>query len=361
MAVQTPEDVKFMSHCFNLAQRAKGHTTPNPMVGAVLVHGERIIGEGWHHFYGADHAEVNCLKSVAAADKHLIAESTMYVNLEPCAHHGATPPCAHRLVHEKVKKVIVANMDPFEQVNGRGITILKDGGVETVAGLMEAEGAWMNRRFFCFHSQQRPYIILKWAQTADGFIAPHDRSRLQITSAESQQLLHKWRTEETAIMVGTTTAINDNPELTARLHEGKQPLRIILDKDLQVPHTHHVYDTKAATWIINEQKELLTGNVHSVRMPFDKNLLPALLHRLHDQKILSLMVEGGAKLLTSFIEMGLWDEARIFTGAESIGKGIVAPAIQNASPAFTKHIGKDELQVFVNGQSSYPYVQRMEL
>lgn len=351
----------FMSRCFELAQRAKGHTAPNPMVGALLVHNDRVIGLGWHHNYGGDHAEVNCLKSVAADDKHLIPESTMYVNLEPCAHQGLTPPCADRLVREKVKQVIIANKDTFEKVNGRGIDTMVQGGIEVSAGVLENEGKWVNRRFFCFHKQKRPYVILKWAQTQDGFIAPADRSRLQITNAESQKLVHKWRTEEAAIMVGTHTALSDDPQLTARLYEGKQPLRIVLDKTLKLPHTHHIYDAKAATWIINEQKEILYGNVHSVKMPFDDTLLPALLRRLHDAKILSLIVEGGTTLLYNLISLGLWDEARVFTGNVNIKDGIKAPVLVHAVPAFAKDISDDKLQVFVNERSEYPYVPGMEL
>jgi diaminohydroxyphosphoribosylaminopyrimidine deaminase/5-amino-6-(5-phosphoribosylamino)uracil reductase len=167
----------YIAQCLQLAQRAKGHTAPNPMVGAVLAYNDRVIGEGWHHYYGADHAEVNCLKNVAEADKHLIPEATMYVNLEPCAHYGITPPCATRIVAERIKKVVIANTDPFEQVKGRGIDILEDAGVAVTTGVSEKEGLWVNRRFFCFHKQKRPYIILKWAQTKDGFIAPVDRSR----------------------------------------------------------------------------------------------------------------------------------------------------------------------------------------
>ena len=351
----------YMSRCFDLAQRAKGHTAPNPMVGAILVNGDRIIGEGWHHYYGADHAEVNCLKNVAEGDKQLVSESTMYVNLEPCAHHGITPPCADRLVREKVKEVVIANADPFEKVNGKGIDTLREAGIDVRTGVLEREGLWVNRRFFCFHNRKRPYIILKWAQSKDGFIAPDDRSRMQITCPDSKKLLHKWRTEEAAIMVGTTTALNDNPELTARLYEGKQPLRIILDKDLRVPHTHHVYDNKAATWIINEKKEILLGNVHSVPIPFDDNLFPALMRRLYDAKILSVIVEGGGSLLNSLINSDLWDEARIFTGAMSMRQGILAPVLTNETHAFTTEVGVDQLRVYLNNTSGFTHTDGLPL
>ncbi len=351
----------YMQKCFDLAQRSKGFTTPNPMVGTVLVHHDRIIGEGWHHFYGADHAEVNCLKNVTDADKRLIPESTMYVNLEPCAHYGLTPPCASRIVAEGIKKVVVANTDPFEKVNGSGIKILQDAGVSVETGLHEKEGLWLNRRFFCFHQQKRPYIVLKWAQTKDGFIAPEDRSRYPITGAGAQSLVHKWRTEETAIMVGTTTALNDNPELTARLHKGNHPLRIVLDRHLQIPRTHHIFDDTAATWIINEQQELLDGNIHFVQLPFNETLLPALMSLLYRNRILSLLIEGGAALLSSFISMDLWDEARVFTGDGLLQKGIRPPLLAGDAPAFTTMVGQDTLQVSVNKNSAYQYTQGMEL
>jgi diaminohydroxyphosphoribosylaminopyrimidine deaminase / 5-amino-6-(5-phosphoribosylamino)uracil reductase len=351
----------YMHRCFELAERAKGHTAPNPMVGAVLVSGDRIIGEGWHHHYGADHAEVNCIKNVAVEDRHLIPGSTMYVSLEPCAHHGITPPCAHRLVQEKIGEVIIANTDPFEQVNGNGVQILLDAGINVRAGVCEKEGRWLNRRFFCFHSRHRPYIILKWAQTRDGFIAPADRSRLQISSGESSKLLHKWRTQECAIMVGAITARLDNPQLTARHWEGEHPLRIVLDRNLQLPHTHHIFDNTAATWVINDQREILDGNVHSIKLPFGDALLPALMQRLHSTRILSLIVEGGASLLTSFIAQNLWDEARIFTGTAEIGEGVAAPALQNEVSAFATTSGSDQMHVFTNLGSHYPYPGDMEL
>jgi len=351
----------YMRQCFELAQRAKGHTAPNPMVGAVLVHDGRIIGEGWHHYYGADHAEVNCLKNVADADKRLVPESTMYVNLEPCAHYGITPPCANRLVFEKIKKVVIANTDPFEKVSGKGIGILKQAGIEVTTGILEKEGLWLNRRFFCFHNRKRPYIILKWAQTKDGFIAPADKGRFQVTGQGSRQLLHKWRTEEAAIMVGANTALNDNPHLTARFWPGKQPLRIALDRNLQLPHTHNLFDGAAATWIINERQDILDGNVHSVQLPFDDTLLPELLNRLYEARILSLIVEGGAALLDTFISHSLWDEARIFTGTPFLQGGIAAPVLKDGAHAFTSYVEQDLLDIFVNKTSAFPYPPGMEL
>jgi len=350
----------YMRRCLDLAQLAKGHTTPNPMVGAVLVHNERIIGEGWHTEYGKAHAEVHCLESVANEDRYLIPQSTMYVSLEPCAHYGKTPPCALRLVYEKVKEVIIANIDPFEKVGGKGIDILKQNDVEVKTGLLEKEGAWVNRRFFSFHTKNRPYIILKWAQTKQGFFAPPDRSRFQITNAASQALVHKWRTEESAIMVGTNTAMYDNPQLTARTYTGNQPLRIVLDTELKIPASHHVFNADAETWIINQHKEERDGNIHFVRMDL-ANVLPQLLSRLQHHNILSLIVEGGASLLQSFILLGLWDEARVFTGQASLPHGISAPILNNSVPAYATELDGDMLNVFTNKNNPYTYIKGMQL
>ena len=354
-------EVLYMTRALELAQKGKGHTSPNPMVGAVLVNEGRIIGEGWHHIYGQAHAEVDCLNNVAAADKHLIAGSTMYVTLEPCAHTGKTPPCADRLVVEKIGKVVIANKDPFELVSGRGIDILKNTGIDVVTGVCEAEGQWVNRRFFTFHQQKRPYIVLKWAQTTDGFIAPEDRSRSQITNGQSNRLVHKWRTEEAAIMVGATTAINDDPQLTARLWAGKQPLRIAISRNANIPSTHHLFDNSAETWIINEDKDDIINTVRYIQLSFGDQLLNEVMALLHQQKLTSLIVEGGAALLNSFINAGLWDEARVFTGNKEIGSGLTAPQLTNSTNTLTTHLNDDRLEVFVNKISPYPYTTGMEL
>lgn len=351
----------YMQRCLQLAQLSKGQTAPNPMVGAVLVHDGRVIGEGWHHYYGSAHAEVNCLDDVAAEDRHLIPASTMYVSLEPCAHHGLTPPCALRLVAERVKHVVICNKDPFAKVNGKGIAILEAAGIEVTTGVMEAEGLWVNRRFFCAHTHKRPYVILKWAQTADGYIGTTDRHSIQISGMESMRLSHRWRTEEGAILVGHTTAMNDDPRLTARLHQGKQPLRIALDRDLSLPHTHHLFNEDAATWIVNERDETIAGNVHYIQLPFDNDLLPALLTRLYEAHILSVIVEGGAALHYSFIRQGLWDEARVITATMREGNGLAAPVLVNSTPVHARPLGNDELTIHLHTGSSYPFVTGMDL
>jgi len=351
----------YMSQCLALALKGRGYTAPNPMVGAVLVYNDVVIGEGWHHAYGKDHAEVNCLKSVVKAEKELIPQSIMYVNLEPCAHHGNTPPCAERLVQEGIKEVVIANTDPFEKVSGRGIEILRQGGVQVTTGVLEREGLWLNRRFFNFHTRKRPYIILKWAQTKDGFFAPLTRTRFQITGDYSQLLVHKWRTEEAAIMVGTNTALSDNPQLNARLVKGRQPLRIVLDRKLQLPDTYHVFDGSSPTWIINERQEQRKGNLSYAQLKFDETLLDQLMDRLYASGILSVIVEGGAGLLHSFISRSLWDEARVFTGNVSIGEGIASPELTHSTLAFKTFVERDTLDIFVHQNSPYSYVQGMEI
>ncbi len=351
-----------MQRALQLAAKGSGFTAPNPMVGAVLVHDDKIIGEGWHHKYGGNHAEVDCLNNVSDSDKKLIPQSTLYVTLEPCAHYGQTPPCATRLVADKVKKVVIANTDPFEKVQGRGIEILKAGGVVVETGLLENECAWLNRRFFCFHQSNRPYIILKWAQTTDGFIAPADGSRFQITGPASRELVHKWRTEESAIMVGTNTARNDNPELTARFWQGNQPLRIVLDRNLTLPETSNLFNAKAPTWVINEIVDKYENGVRFVKVAFGNNLIDKILSELYKAKKLSLIVEGGTQLLNSFITAGWWDEARVFTGPQSLGSGIKSPGfLQNSNLISEMSIGNDQLSTFVNSNSQYRYQKGMPI
>ncbi len=354
-------EVNYMKRCLEIAQRGKGFTAPNPMVGAMLVYNDRIIAEGWHHKYGEAHAEVDCLNNVTDGDRHLIPDCTMYVTLEPCAHQGKTPPCAHRLVQEGIKHVVIANADPFEQVNGRGVQILRDAGVNVEEGLCDDEGKWVNRRFFCYHRQHRPYIILKWAQSSDGYIAPADRSRAQLTNDHCMRLVHKWRTEESAIIVGATTAINDNPQLTARHWEGKQPLRIVLDRRMTLPTTHAIFNGEATSWIVNETIEKTMGSIRFVKAPFGDSLLEAILEKLYEENILSLIVEGGAQLLNSFIQAGLWDEARVFTAETTLGQGIAGPLLQHGNKAFSTMLGSDSLNVFINTNSHYPYAAGMQL
>jgi len=351
----------YMRRCFDLAQAAKGNTAPNPMVGAVLVYQDRIIGTGFHKAYGQAHAEVSCLDSVLPEDRALIPESCMYVNLEPCTHHGNTPPCAERLVQERVRAVVIAAADPSAKVSGRGIALLREHGVAVTTEVLADEAAWLNRRFFCFHRRQRPYIVLKWAQTEDGYMAPADRSRVQLSNMHTMQLVHKWRTEEAAILVGYHTALHDDPQLTARLWEGRQPLRIVLDRNLQLPSSLQLFNEAAPTWIVNTQREAQEGHIRYVRLPFDETLLPALLAQLHAASRLSLLVEGGAALLRSFTGSGLWDEARICTVPRTMGAGLPAPPLPPGTQIMQSELSGDILRVVVNDRSGFTYVNGMPL
>lgn len=346
---------KFMRRCLDLAEKAKGYTHPNPMVGAVLVFDGRIMAEGWHRQYGGDHAEVDCLNRMPLSLHYKVSDCTLYVNLEPCVHHGHTPPCVDRIIKEGIKKVVIANKDPFEKVSGRGIAMLEAAGVEVVTGVLEEEGRWVNRRFFTAQYLKRPYIILKWAQTRNGFIAPSDGTRFHITNPQSARLLHKWRTEEPAILVGTRTALLDDPLLTSRYWPGKQPLRIILDRNLKVQQQHKVFNEDAATWIVNGIKDEQAGNVSYVKMDFHNSLLQPLMTRLYDAGIVSVIVEGGAQILQSFIADGLWDEARIFTGDTVLQHGLPAPLIAGGDLVHTSKIGNDALHCYLSHQSTFTY------
>ncbi len=348
------QDEDFMRRAILLAFRGRGYVSPNPMVGAVLMHEGRIIGEGWHERYGEAHAEVACFNSVMESERQLIPQSTMYVTLEPCAHRGKQPPCAHRLVQEHVKRVVVAIKDPFPEVSGRGIAILREAGIDVKVGCCEPEARWMCRRFLSVQEKGRPYVVLKWAQSADGYMAPSDRSRIQLSNHFSQTLVHRWRTEESAIMVGYKTALADNPQLTARLWQGPQPLRIFPDRHLKLPATHHLLDNATPTWVLNSIREQ-QGITSFLKLPFDESFLGRLLNCLKEAGKNSLFVEGGAKLLSSFIIGGLWDEARVFTTLSTIGAGVRAPHLNQARLAGSALAGDDTLQLWQPAESHFPY------
>lgn len=348
-----PENL--MQRCIDLALRGKGSVAPNPMVGAVLVHQDTIIGEGWHKAYGLAHAEVDCFEQVPPELRHLIPESTLYVNLEPCAHYGKTPPCAHRIVKEGVKKVVIANQDPFEAVNGRGITILQEAGIEVETGLLADAGAWLNRAFFTFHKEHRPYVVLKWAQSADGFLAPATPSRLQISGPISSRWVHKWRTEHAAILVGHNTALIDDPQLTARHWPGKQPLRIVIDRSASLPRTAAIFQHPSPIWIVNEHKTEQEGNVHWWQLPMGSALWPALMELLYNQGIQSIIIEGGAQVLQQCIDQGFWDEARVFTGATHLQQGLAAPKLVSAHLATIMQLHQDSMSLYLRQNSGYSF------
>jgi diaminohydroxyphosphoribosylaminopyrimidine deaminase/5-amino-6-(5-phosphoribosylamino)uracil reductase len=354
-------DILFMKRAIELAQRGAGHVAPNPLVGAVLVHEGRVIGEGWHAVYGDRHAEAACLDSVADADRPLIPAATMYVTLEPCAHQGKQPPCAHRLVREGIRKVVVAAEDPFPDVNGRGFSILRDAGVEVVKGICRDEARWLARVFMTRHEEARPYIILKWAESADGYFGPTDGSRRQLSGPQSQALVHRWRSQHPSILVGFNTALADNPQLNTRAWTGPDPLRIVLDRRLELPETHYLLDGRQHTWIVNEQREETVGRLRYVQHGFDETLLPDLLDHLLTAGKTSLFVEGGAKLLNSFIAAHLWDEARIFRTPVSLGDGVPVPLIKNGVLAARFPLGSDRLDLFQRAGTRFPYVPGSEL
>ncbi len=316
-----------MSRCLELAVMGMGSVSPNPMVGAVLVHDGRIIGEGYHERYGQPHAEVNCIKSVKPEDRHLIADATIYVSLEPCSHHGKTPPCADLIIQNRIKKVVTGSHDPNPLVSGRGITRMREAGIEVIENVLQAECDFLNRRFITFHTLHRPYVVLKWAQSAEGYMAGTGDAQVWFSDEYSQKLSHKWRTEEDAILVGARTAIVDDPQLTSRLWPGRNPVRILVDPQLRVPQTSRIFGEEAMTIIYNEIKEGLEGGNVYIRLRSGENFTTQILADLYRRTIMSVIIEGGAYTLHEFIKAGLWDEARIIMTSVSIPAGIPAPAI----------------------------------
>lgn len=316
-----------MGRCFELARKGLGLTRTNPLVGCVLVHRDRIIGEGYHYEFGGPHAEVNAIRSVE--DPSLLSESTLYCNLEPCAHHGKTPPCSTLIRQKGIRRVVVSNLDPFPSVNGQGVSQMEEAGVEVQTGCLSDEGHMLNRRFFHFHNWKRPYVILKWAQTQDRFMdlvrEPGDPVGTHwITDDVSRTLVHKWRSEESAIMVGTNTVITDNPRLNIRRWTGDNPVRITLDRNGRLPADARILDGTQETIVFTGVPGKYKGRIRSIHVDPSYHL-EDMMEELYDQQILSVLVEGGAELHGSFLQSGLWDEARIFTGKMSFSQGVKAP------------------------------------
>ena len=321
-----------MQRCLSLAKRGSGRVAPNPMVGAVLVHDGEIIGEGWHEKYGGPHAEVNCFDSVSHANHKLIGNSRMYVSLEPCAHFGKTPPCADRIIQEGVPEVFIGCRDPFSKVDGRGIEKLERAGIIVRAGILERECREINRRFLIFHEQKRPYIILKWAETADHKIAGHQqkgvKDRLYITSESTNRIIHKWRSEEAAILVGSNTARLDDPTLNTRLWPGASPVRIVIDPDLELSSHLKLLNDGAPTIIFNTVKHEADKNIQYYQVTNDVSMVVQIMNGLYSLEIQSVLVEGGLKTLQSFIDEGIWDEARVISNNKLfIGEGLPAPQL----------------------------------
>lgn len=343
-------DEIYMKRCFQLAECGKGHAAPNPMVGAVIVCDGEIIGEGYHRKCGGPHAEVNAVASVA--DKSKLSRSTMYVSLEPCAHWGKTPPCAELIIKHHIPKVVICNVDPFPKVDGRGVQMLQDAGIEVKTGVLADEGWHLNRRFFTFHSKRRPYIILKWAESADGFVAGKNGGQISISTPETLRYVHKMRAEESGILVGTQTALNDNPSLTVRHWSGDNPTRIILDRSLIVPVANKCFSSDTLTIVVSEKEDNgnYPSNVKIVSLPFDSNgvKMDALMKCLYETNIQSLIVEGGTKTLQSFIDASLWDEARVEKNPRLLIKeGIESPGL-NSSPDRIENIDGNVIAYYRN-------------
>ena len=340
---------KYIRRCIELAQNALGNTYPNPMVGSVVVYNDTIIGEGWHKKAGEAHAEVNAIASVK--DKSLLKKATLYVSLEPCSHFGKTPPCADLIVAHKIPKVVIGCMDPNEVVAGRGVKKLLEAGCKVKIGILEEACINLNKRFFTFHQKKRPYIILKWAETQDGFIAPQEQETgkpFWITGEASKQLVHKWRSEEQAILAGTNTVLKDNPRLTTRLWQGNNPVRVVIDRHLKIKHGAAVFDGTSKTIVITSQEHQNLPNLPNVKFEmvnFDKSLPEKICEVLYKHKIQSVIIEGGAITLNAFMEAHLWDEARVFTGKENLQKGIKAPSLK-MEPSEKTQVGKDTLKIY---------------
>ena len=322
---------KYISRCIELAKNGLGTTYPNPMVGSVIVYDGKIIGEGWHKKAGEPHAEVNAVNAVK--DKSLLKKSTIYVSLEPCSHFGKTPPCCDLIIKNEIPNVVIGTVDPNIKVAGNGIKKLIDSGATVTVGILEKECKELNKRFFTFHEKKRPYIILKWAESQDGFIAPskiirNEQKPVWITNEYSRQLVHKWRSEEQAILVGTNTVIDDNPRLDVRDWSGNNPIRIVLDKNNRIPKDSHVFDNQTKTVILSQSiTSINEENTIFERIDFDKNITPQIAEILYKHKIQSIIIEGGRQTLQTFIDENLWDEARIFIGNKLLKNGTISPIV----------------------------------
>ena len=338
----------YIKRCLEISKLGIGTTRPNPSVGAVLVVDDRIIGEGFTSPYGGNHAEVNAISAVK--DQTLLAIATMYVTLEPCSHFGKTPPCADLIIKSEIKKVVIGCIDSNVLVAGKGIERLQNAGCEVIVGVLEKECKAHHKRFFTFQTKKRPFIILKWAQTLDAYVAPKNRAiqaPVWITNEASRQLVHKWRSEEQAILVGTTTVLDDNPRLDVRYWKGEDPVRIVIDKELKIPANLKVYDGSVKTIFINESSTYVKGTIFFEKINFSKPIAIQICEVLFKHKIQSLIVEGGTKTIQTFIDENLWDEARVFSGQVHFNDGVNAP-ILDVIPTNEENIKGDTLKTYLN-------------
>ena len=338
----------YIKRCLEISKLGIGTTRPNPSVGAVLVVDDRIIGEGFTSPYGGNHAEVNAISAVK--DQTLLAIATMYVTLEPCSHFGKTPPCADLIIKSEIKKVVIGCIDSNVLVAGKGIERLQNAGCEVIVGVLEKECKAHHKRFFTFQTKKRPFIILKWAQTLDAFVAPKNRAiqaPVWITNEASRQLVHKWRSEEQAILVGTTTVLDDNPGLDVRYWKGEDPVRIVIDKELKIPTNLKVYDGSVKTIFINESSTSVKGAIFFEKINFSKPIAIQICEVLFKHNIQSLIVEGGTKTIQTFIDENLWDEARVFSGEVHFNDGVNAPKF-DVIPTNKENIKGDILKTYLN-------------
>lgn len=338
---------KYIKRCIEISEKGISLASPNPSVGAVLVFEDRIIGEGFTSPFGGAHAEVNCINAVKNEDKAIISKATLYVSLEPCSHYGKTPPCSLLIINSGIQKVVVGSLDPNPLVAGNGIKMLQEKGIEVITGVLKEACEFSNRRFYTFHQKKRPYVILKWAQTPNGFFAPKDNRQFWITNKYSKQLVHKWRTEEMAILIGKETARIDNPRLNARLYKGKNPIRIVIDKNLELPEDLIIFNQEIKTIVYNSIKNETDTFIEFIQLDFAKDVEKQLLHTLFKLQINSVIIEGGAKTLDAFIKTNLWDEARILTGKNELQDGISAPKIEGKlKTEYT--LGSDNIKLITN-------------
>lgn len=344
---------QYMQRCFQLARLGCGYVAPNPMVGAVLVHEGEIIGEGYHQQYGGPHAEVHCIEDALKQHKDKIISSTLYVSLEPCAHYGKTPPCADLIIKHQIPRVVIGCSDIFQEVNGKGVQKLQAAGVSVTVGVLEQQAIELNKAFLTYHTHKRPYIILKWAQTADGFIDSVGEERLLISNEYTNRLVHQWRSETVAIMVGAHTAIKDNPILNNRLWMGKSPKKILWDPHLRVPKDLRLFAQQDETLVFNRQKEAVEGNIHYLQVN-DNEMIRDVLQRLYDWQIQSVLIEGGRQLLQLFIDAGLWDEARVIVNKNAIIRsGVAAPVLSCQQPLKTVYLANDEISYYKNSNNLF--------
>jgi diaminohydroxyphosphoribosylaminopyrimidine deaminase/5-amino-6-(5-phosphoribosylamino)uracil reductase len=348
----TEKDKIYMRRCFELARKGLGMTRANPLVGAVIVKDDQIIGEGFHHEFGGPHAEVNAIRSVK--DPSLLPEATLYCNLEPCSHYGKTPPCSMLIREKRFRRVVISNSDPFPSVNGKGIKQMQEAGVEVEVGCLEEEGRHLNRRFFHYVNYRRPYVILKWAQTADGYMDMEREEGEQegprwISNEICRTLVHKWRSEESAIMVGTNTVLSDNPSLNVRRWSGEDPVRVTLDRNSRLPDSANIFDGTQETIVFTGVERNYTGKIQLVHADPSYEMVDVM-EELFDRQIVSVLVEGGAELHRTFFESGLWDEARVFTARMSFNQGVKAPEVLEKVDK-TLYLGDTKLDIYINSET----------